>query len=158
MIVLLPLLEQGKVNLSVWSNGLIFIASIMFLIYGLMSKEKQKKLKISPLALTFYFSLVAFVACVPFAIYELSVYGLTNIEVKHILSGLYLGIIGTGVFYLAYQYALKLSSEITASLFLYLQPIFGILFPFFVLGEKITFPFVIGGSLALIGAKIAAKK
>jgi len=158
IVVLLPLLEQGKANLSAWSNGLIFIASMMFLVYGLMSKEKQRKLKVTPLALTFYFSLVAFIISIPFSIYELNVYNLVNIGVKHILSILYLGIIGTGIMYLIYQYALKLSSELTANLFIYLQSIFGVLLPFFVLGEKITLPFIIGGSLALIGAKIAGEK
>jgi len=158
MIVLLPLLEKREINLSVWSNGLIFVASMMFLIYGLMSKEKQKKLKVTPLALTFYFSLVAFIISIPFTIYELNVYGLANVGIKHILSALYLGIMGTGIMYLTYQYALKLSSELTANLFLYLQPIFGTLLPFFVLGEKITLPFIVGGSLALMGAKMVAKK
>jgi len=159
IIVLLPLLESGSMQLSIFGNFLIFLASIAFLIYGLLSKEKQKKFNISPLALTFYFSLVTFLISLPFVGYEIIQFGLpTTFNSIHILSAVYVGLIGTGVFYLSYQYALKHGSAVTASLFTYLQPISGITLAALLLGEKITLPFVVGGALALIGAQVASKK
>ena len=65
---------------------------------------------------------------------------------------------GTSLFYLIYQYALRMSSEIAASLFTYLQPISTILLAVLLLGEKITIPFIIGGVLAVIGARLASHK
>ena len=158
-IVILPLLENTTSNISFLGNLLIFFASIAFLFYGLLSKQKQQDLNISPLALTFYFSLVTLLLSLPFMGYELISFGLsTQISLIHILSTVYTGLIGTGVFYLAYQYALRHGSAITASLFTYLQPIFGIALAALILDEKITLPFIAGGALAIIGAQIASSK
>ncbi|MBU0974634.1 DMT family transporter, partial [Patescibacteria group bacterium] len=75
VIVLLPLLDKGFGSMSVFGNLLIFLASIAFLSYGLISKEKQKSWNISPLALTFYFSLVTFLISLPFVGYEFITFG-----------------------------------------------------------------------------------
>lgn len=158
-IVLLPLIETGITGVSIWANGLILVAAGAFVLYGILSREKQKKLNFSPLALTFYFSLVSLIIGLPLMGYEFIVYGPpTQVELIHILSGVYAGLIGTGVFYLAYQHALKNGSEITASLFTYLQPLIGIGLAALILGESVTLPFVIGGILAIVGAQIASGK
>ncbi|MBT3249332.1 MAG: DMT family transporter [Candidatus Pacebacteria bacterium] len=157
-IVVLPLLENAD-NISAFGNTIIFLASIAFLSYGLLSKKKQKELNVSPLALTFYFSLVSLLLSLPFMGYELLSLGFSaQISIVHILSTVYIGLVGTGVFYLAYQYALKHGSAVNASLFTYLQPIFGISLAALILGEKITLPFVIGGAVAIIGAQLASSK
>ena len=159
LIVLLPLIEKGIGEMSIFGNILMFFGSIAFLSYGLISKQKQKKLNVSPLALTFYFSLVSLLISLPFMGYEFISHGFpSQFGLIHILSGAYIGLIGTGVFYLAYQYALKHGSAITASLFTYLQPISGVGLASLVLGERITLPFIIGGTLAIIGAQIASRK
>ncbi|MCB9800626.1 MAG: DMT family transporter [Pseudomonadales bacterium] len=158
IIVLLPLLDKGFGSMSVFGNLLIFLASLAFLSYGLISKEKQKSWSVSPIALTFYFSLVTFLISLPFVGYEFMTFGFpTGYSSIHILSGVYIGLVGTGIFYLSYQYALKHGSAITASLFTYLQPITGIGLAALILGERITIPFIIGGTLAIIGAQIASR-
>lgn len=158
-IVVLPLLEGEAGNLSFIGNGLIFLAAIAFLMYGVTSKKLQGKDNISPLSLTFYFSLVTLLVSLPFVFHEFLTYGPPeNIELAHLASGIYIGIGGTGVFYLLYQYALKVSSAVTASLFTYIQPISGILLANLLLGEIITIPFALGGILAVVGAGLASSK
>lgn len=161
MIILLPFFEAKNIDFMGFAgNILIFGAAIAFFIYGLLLKEKQQKLHITPIALTFYFSLATFLLVIPFSIYEISQKNLifSNIQVSHFLASLEIGVIGTSLFYLVYQQSLKLSSALTAALFTYLQPVATVIFAVMLLGEKITLPFIIGGILAVAGAQIASKK
>lgn len=158
-IVLLPALQSGVEGVSIWANVLIICAAVAFVIYGVWSKEKQKELHFSPLALTFYFSLVTLLISIPFMTWELVGTGIpSNVSALHLLSGVYAGVVGTGVFYLAFQYALKHGTAVTASLFTYVQPIAGISLAALLLGDEITLPFIVGGTLALVGAHIASKQ
>lgn len=159
VIILLPLLERGHGLSAFYGNVLIFVAAIAFMIYGVVSKKHLTALHASPLALTFYFSVMSLLISLPFTVNEFVTYGISeSIQIRHLFSGVYVGVFGTGLFYLAYQYALKLSSELAAALFTYLQPIATILLASIFLGEKITLLFVAGGFLAVVGARIAAKK
>lgn len=161
IIILLPLIESQRGDFQgLKGNALIFIAAIAFLVYGLMSKKKQQDLKVTPIALTFYFSLITLLVSIPFSIAEISRESIvfSQIGLRHIFASLELGIVGTSIFYLAYQYALKLSSELTAALFTYLQPVVTVFFAVLLLGEIITTPFIIGGALAIIGAQRALRK
>lgn len=159
VIILLPFFQRGLVDLkSFWGNLLILGAAVSFMMYGVISKEKQRRHNISPLALTFYFSLVTLIISIPFLVYE-NVWHPLNLEaigLRHILAGLETGLVGTSLFYLAYQKAISKGSELTASLFTYLQPIATIFFAWLLLGEKITLPFVFGGVLAVIGARMGS--
>ena len=159
IIILLPFIQNGSIDFkSLWGNLLIFGAAVSFMFYGIISNDKQQELHISPMALTFYLALVTLIMSIPFAAYELSSQPLdiTRMELKHVLSSLEIGFLGTSLFYLAYQKAIQQGNELTASLFTYLQPVATILFAVWLLGEKITLAFVIGGTLALIGAGMAS--
>jgi len=161
LIILLPFFRQGRPDVKgLWGNLLILGAAVSFMGYGVMSKDRQQQYQVSPLALTFYFSVVTLVLSLPFAAAELSRAPLDPpaVQLKHILSALEVGVIGTSLFYLAYQEAIKAGNELTASLFTYLQPIATILFAVLLLGEDITLPFVIGGTLAVIGAHLASRR
>lgn len=160
-IILLPFLEKGDTDWKGFAgNILIFGAAVAFLIYSIWSKEKQTKLAITPLSLTFYFSLVTLFLSIPFSLYELSLQPVVLSQIKpiHVISGLEIGVIGTSLFYVIYQQALKKSSELTAALFTYLQPVATVLLAVLLVGEKITLPFIVGGSMAVIGAQIASGK
>jgi len=159
IIVLLPLFQNGGVDLkSLWGNVLIFGAAVSFMFYGIYSNDKQQQLQISPLALTFYLALVILIFAIPLAAYELLQQPLDPafIEPRHILSALVIGLVASSLFFLSYQKAIQQGNELTASLFTYLQPVATILFAVWLLGEKITPAFVIGGTLALIGAGMAS--
>ncbi|KKQ37864.1 MAG: hypothetical protein US53_C0007G0003 [Candidatus Woesebacteria bacterium GW2011_GWA1_37_7] len=161
IIILLPFFENGQTDLkSFWGNLLIFGAAIAFLAYTFISKDKQQKLGVTPIALTFYFALAALLLSIPFSFYEISQQSvnLSNIKFNHIIASLEIGIVGTSIFYLVYQQALRLSSELTAALFTYLQPVATVAFAILLLGERITLPFIFGGILAVVGAQKASRK
>ncbi|NLP10510.1 DMT family transporter, partial [bacterium] len=141
-------------------NLLILGAAVAFMIYGILSSDRQQRLQITPLALTYSFVLVTMILCIPFAIFEIIRWPLdpSGIRASHILATIGTGLLGTAIFYMAYQKAIQLASEVTASLFTYLQPIATIIFAVILVGEAITLPFVIGGTLAVIGAGMATNK
>lgn len=159
IIILLPLFQKGGVDLkSFWGNILILGAAVSFMLYGIRSSAKQQQYQISPLALTFYLSVVTLVLAIPISLYEVSRQPLilSGIRPAHVLSSLETGIIGTSLFYIAYQKAIQYGNELTASLFSYLQPVATILFAVLLIGEKITIPFLIGGALSILGAQMAS--
>lgn len=159
IIVILPLLDKRLSIDALKGNIIIFIAAIAFMVYGLMSKKAQREFKVSPTALTFYFCFYTLLVSIPFALNEVVMAGFSQqIQLKHVLNSIYIGIVGTGIFYLAYQYALKLGSAVAASLFTYLQPIATIILAMLFLGEKISPVFIVGGLLAVGGARLAANK
>lgn len=161
LIVVLPLIESTQVDFdALKGNIFILFAAVAFMFYGLISKKKQKDLGISPLSLTFYFCLVTFILSFPFSINELihSSHLLSQIEFRHILASVGVGVVGTSIFYLVYQNAIKIGNAFTAALFTYLQPVATISLSIILLGEHISIPFIIGGVLAIYGAQIASKK
>lgn len=162
LIIVLPFMQAGRVDMAgFWGNLLILGAAIAFMLYGVLSAEKQQQLNISPLSLTFYFALVTMLFSIPFAAYELwgpgSAAPQPVIGLKHVLSALEIGLAGTSLFYFSYQYAIQRSNELTASLFTYLQPVAAIGFSVLLLSEKITPPFLLGGALAVLGAHLASR-
>lgn len=160
IIVFLPLLsDHDKVDdgVTIYGNAIVMIAVICFMFYGLKSKVKQTAMQISPLLLTFYFTLTTFFISIPFAIYELATNGLSNeIGAVHIFSVVSIGIVGTGILYIAYQYALKLRGELSASVFTFMMPAIGLVLAYITLGDPITLPLIAGGAMALAGAKLAS--
>jgi drug/metabolite transporter (DMT)-like permease len=161
IIILYPLLDRVENPAAFRGNAIIFMAAVAFMYYGVLSKQFQMQHKVSPLALTFSFSLVTLLAMIPFTIWEVTtmpggVSGIVStVETRHVLAVLAMGILGTGMFYLVYQYAIAAGTELAANLFTYLQPVMTILMAVLFLQEQIGPAFVIGGVLAIIGARIA---
>lgn len=158
IIILLPFFQQGDLDFRRFGGNLLILgAAVAFMIYGILSNDKQRRLQISPLALTYSFVIVTMLLCVPFAALEVMRRPLdaVTVQASHILATFGTGLLGTAMFYLAYQKAIQIGSELTASLFTYLQPIATIIFAVILVGEAITLPFLIGGTLAVIGAGMA---
>lgn len=150
----------GKAGDTPWL-GLIFvtIAVLGFFAYGLMSKEQQRVQKISGAALAFYFAVVTTIVSLPLAVYETATHPwFGHIELTPVLAVLYLGFIGTGIQYLLYQRALKVMEVAHANIFIYLQPVFGIILAALVVGEHITLLLLLGGAITLVGARLALSK
>ena len=155
VIVLLPILERHTAfSGDMLGNALIFAGVSSFAFYSVLSKQFQKTY--SPLELTAFFVLAT--TAVQLLLEPLDVvhhYGWWNdISVKTILGVFYVGVLGTGFYYLIYQYAIARTTPVVASMTLYLQPVFAFLWAAVLLGEKITAGFVIGAALTFIGVML----
>lgn len=159
IIIFLPMI--GKSNLvtgGLAGNLLIFIGAISYSFYNVYSKKIQKKY--SPIQITFVFSLLTvLIVLVPSTI-EVTKgnYWWIKLPGQIILAVLYVSILGTSIYYLMSQYAIKYGSPVVASMILYLQPIMTIFWAAILLGEKITSGFVIATIMIFIGAYLTTRK
>jgi drug/metabolite transporter (DMT)-like permease len=160
MIVGLPLLQSSaNAPLALGGNTLLFLGAILFTLYGILSKKIQNTLGVSPVALAYYLCLVGTLISAPFALHEIMQHNIfADLGIKHVFSAVFIGIIGTAGFFVIYQHALKTGSEVSATLFMYIQPVATIGLAYIFLGEQLAWPFFLGGGLALIGAQLASKK
>jgi len=152
-IILLPILSQGSAFAgNLIGNLLIFIAAASFSLYSVLSKKYQPRY--SPLSLTVVFILTTIFILFFLAPFELKAnpHWWRQISLSGVLGLLYVGLIGTGIYYLLYQYALKKATPIIASMTFYLQPIFSFVWAYFLLGERLTLGFIAGAVLAFGGA------
>ena len=137
---------------------MIFIGAFFYSLYGIYSKKIQKKY--SPVQLTGVFSLTTALVVLFPAVGEIVSgshwwIGLTG---QTIFSLFYVGLLGTAVYYLLYQYAIKNGTPILASMTLYLQPVMTIVWASILLGEKITSGFIFCAIMVLLGAYLTTKK
>lgn len=159
IIVFLPVIDQGK-NFSgdLTGNLLVVIGVISWSFYMVFSKKLQRDY--SPFVIVSIFIILTTIILFPFFLFELRTnYGWwNNVMLTGLISMLYVVIIGTIVSYLLTQYAIKHAGSVFASTAFYLQPIFGFLSAFVILGEKLTFGIILGGILALLGVFLTTKK
>lgn len=161
LVIVTPLLERNLPPSAFAGNVLILGAAIAFMFYGILSKKYQQHHKVSPLALTFYFCVITAVVMIPLMIFELATVAggvqqvLAQTTTRQLLGALATGTLGSGMFYLMYQWAIAHGSEVAANVFTYLQPISTILLAVLFLGESIGPAFIVGGVLAVIGATMA---
>lgn len=157
-VVLLPILQKNSLG-SLWGNILIMIAAVSFFVYSELSKKIQTTHTVSPLVLTFFLSICSLLISLPFGLVAYITNGDSlKITLFHTLTAILNGVLGTALFYVVYQKSLQINSTLSATLFVFLQPIATTLFAFFILQEHITPLFIGGGILAVIGAKLASTK
>lgn len=158
IIILIPELQKNQLSSgSLVGNLIIGLAVISYSIYTIMSKPIQKKN--SSLTIMTYlalFTLFIQLFLLPFEFNKLDF--IYNLSPNIIIALLYVGIIGTSLYHFFYLNVIKTAGPITASLVLYLQPIFSFISAFFLLGETISLSFIIGSILVFSGAYITSKK
>jgi len=149
IIVILPIIG-GDVG-DIKGNAIILLAVLSFAFYTIFSKPILKKQSpVVTTSLTFFLS--AFLSF-PLFIVELAKDSSWIIDVsgQTLLGVLYLGSFATVGSYFLYQWGVKHSSPLEASLTFYFQPIVGSLAAVFLLQEKLTFLFIIGSLVTLSG-------
>lgn len=154
LVVLLPIISgSSKITSSVTGNLLILLAVFSHALYSVLSKPKHDEF--SPLLITTYSAIFTFILTLILLPFEpnLTLHLPSSLA---ILSILYAGIFGTALFYLLYQYAIKHSSPTTATMVLYLEPIFTFVWAAGLLGEKITIGLVAGTLFVFVGVFLVA--
>ncbi len=151
-IVLLPLLEKGTASgVDPWANVSIFCGATSFALYTVLCKKLQNTY--APSELTAAFILTSVLACLlllPFDLVQTGAWWL-RVPAQAWWGVVYVGILGTGFYYLAYQYAIRKATPTTAALTFYLQPIFAIVWAWMLLGEHGSWGFFAGSALVFIG-------
>ncbi len=158
LIIFLPvLLKGGAGHIGFLGNMLILIAVILWSLYAVLTKTVEKKS--SPIYLTSIFFFLTAIVLSPFFITDV----ITNpswwhiLSMKAILSTLYVGIFGTFIYLLLYQYAIKYSTPVVGTMIQYIQPISAYVWAYFFLSERLTIGLIIGSLLVFAGAWLTTR-
>ncbi|MFA7253074.1 MAG: DMT family transporter [Patescibacteria group bacterium] len=157
VIIMLPVITgQTSLDGNLTGNLIIMSAVLSQALYSVFSKKSQKKC--SPIFLTLSFAIATIVLQFPlvFAGLHDNIDALRHFSMIGFLCTAYVGIVGTGLWYLLYQFVIKNASATIASMTLYLQPVFTIVWAILLLNEKIGLGFFIGSCLAFAGIFLAA--
>lgn len=158
--LLIATYQSIKVS-SDWHSILIGVSIVLvgvfcFAWYGIRSKDFQKDM--SPIQISWINVIVASIALLPFALYEvITTSYLAKFDAKTSATLFGIALFGSVLAYLTYQYAIKRTSASVASLMTYIQPIFGVFLSLVLVGENITPTFLLGAIMAIAGAYIASK-
>lgn len=158
LIVLLPLIEKTKFSGNLLGNSLICVGVLSYSLYFIFSKKLQTKY--TPFSLTGSFIFTTTLLLLPLSLIDLKINPSwwADLTLKGWSSIFYISIIATVIAYIFTQYAIKHGGSVFASMMFYLQPVFGFLAAFLLLGEKLTNGIILGAGLALFGVFIVTKK
>lgn len=152
ILVFIPLLEKGSLNdVTLSGNLIIVLAVISVTLYTVYSKPLQKKYH--PIEITMFFCMVTAGISLIFSGMELRTESgwWSDVTLFGAFSLIYVGTIGTALYYLLTQYLIKHATPTIASMVLYVQPFTTIGWAYVLLSEVITQFFIIGICLALFG-------
>src|SRR3989338_1458926 len=123
LIISLSILEKGEtITGSITGNLAIVLAMLGWLFYILLSKKIS--LRFSPVDIGSVSILTTFVVSLPLLYWDF-IHGekVFDFNFTLLLATLFMGVFGTFMTYLLYQYAIKYLSSLTASLSSYIQPV-----------------------------------
>lgn len=157
LLIFLPLIEKG----SRWEigsfSGNLFIALAAFTFAGYTLGSRELSLRFSPLIITtvsIFTSFLIFTFLFPFELIKDSQWT-ALVTPKSVFAVFYLGLGATVVTFFLYQWLIKATNAFVASLNLYLQPLVTGIAGVFILKEKITFIFLLGAILIVLGVFLA---
>lgn len=157
VIVVAPQLQAAGLNSGSTAGNLIaFLGVMSYSVYTVVSKPVQEKnSSLTVMTYLAVFAIFVQLFIVPFELKSLDF--LQNISTEIIIALLYVSIIGTSIYHFLYLHVIKSAGPVTASLVLYLQPVFSFVSAFFLLGETMSAAFFVGSAFALGGAYITSK-
>ncbi|OGG01601.1 hypothetical protein A2Z33_07445 [Candidatus Gottesmanbacteria bacterium RBG_16_52_11] len=153
VITLIPALQKGaSVSGDLTGNICIIAATVCWSLYTIGSRQLLTKYDYSARTLTAVSILTsAAVFGIATAIRADHFPWVTVLRPANAVLLLHLAVMLTVVTYLLYQWAIKHSSAVTASLVQYLQPVASIALAIVFLGERLSWGFVLGSLLVFAG-------
>jgi drug/metabolite transporter (DMT)-like permease len=133
----------------------ILFAAFLGAIYTVAGKKFLNKY--SPLSLTIYAILIGSLGMLPFINNSLFK-EIANLSISVWIAVIFLAIFPTVVGYVMWYVALELKPASELGIYLYLMPIISTILSFFLLNERITLLFFLGGFLIIIGLILVNKK
>lgn len=137
-------------------GNIIILAAVFFWsLYGIFSKHISKKY--SPLTISFASFVSAVIGLFPLVVYEgyITSHNLFALSPSVYLSLFFLGTISSVVTYFLYQYGVKHTTALTASLVFYISPILVSIPAVIILHEQLTAALLVGSAITLFGVFLA---
>lgn len=151
VIILQPILEQGLFHIqNLFGNILVLLATWAWVAYTILNKEISQKY--DSMVLTYLSFSIGAVTFLPFAARDIFNPGFyQSLTPFLIFAILFETIFATVLTYSLFTWGLKYVSATAAGIISYLNPIVAILASIVFLGEKLTFSFIVGAVLVIIG-------
>ena len=158
VIIILPAFNKNAIPTgSLQGNLIVGLAVMSYATYTIISKKIQKNN--SSLSVMTNIALFTFVLQLFIVPFEYSKINIAAIISPNILFAIfYTGVIGTAIYHFLYLNLIKTAGPIIASLVLYVQPIFTIIWAIVLLGESLSLFLVIGSIFVFIGAYLVSQK
>lgn len=134
-------------------NIMLLGVSISWATYIVMAKKILREFH--PLTLTFISYAMGTLFFIPTVLFTEDIALVSTYDLQSWLIILYLGILGSGVAYLLWNYGLKYLEASKASVYSYLSPVLALLFGFLLLHEKISIFDALGAILIFGGVYIS---
>ncbi|EMA6345226.1 EamA family transporter [Bacillus cytotoxicus] len=136
----------------------ILISTFLFAFYTILLKKPKQEKRLSNEVFTALTLIVGAIIVLPFAIVEVSYYGLPRITTwKAIMSFIYLVICATILAYWFWNRGLEYVSASVSGLYMNALPLVSIITSIIVLNESLTIKIVVGGCFVLLGVFWADK-
>ncbi|MEF8879752.1 MAG: DMT family transporter [Candidatus Thermoplasmatota archaeon] len=157
----------GVIIISLWGTGGkieinyllgafgVLIAAVMASLYTIAGKKMLKKY--NALTLTIYAMLFGSIGLIPFLNTRL-IPQILDLSVKGWSALIFLGIFSTIIAYLIWYKALEIKEASEVNIYLYAIPVISTTLSFFLVNQKITIYFILGGILVIAGLIIVNRR
>lgn len=135
---------------------LIILAILSWAVYSVLLRTKQ--LALSPLTFLSVLIAIGVVVIFPFYVWEYTVYKGFELNLKILGLFIFLGIFPSVISYICWNFGVKIVGSATASVFMYLIPVFTSILAWFFLGERLFSYHFAGGILIFTGLLMSAKQ
>ncbi|MBI2026149.1 MAG: DMT family transporter [Candidatus Levybacteria bacterium] len=152
-IVLLPIFKQG-VDGTVTGNLFLVFATIFGVIHALLLKKILPKY--SALSIAFWSFLIGSIPMIPFIMTEAShTPWIESLDQITILGLMFSVVVATVIAHSFFTFGIKYIKASEVGIFSYIDPIATVIVAYWLLGEEITVPYLIGAILVFMGILIA---
>ena len=134
----------------------IILNSLSYSIYVAVSKDIL--IRVGALKAIAWVFIFAAIICVPLGVYSLISIDVIAVSSSVWLAVLYSGVIATAVPYFANAWALARVNPSTVAVYVYLQPVFGLVMAVVFLGERVRLNFLAAASLIFAGVYLVTKR
>lgn len=155
-IVLQPALDTQDGG-TIIGNVFFLFATLSGIIHAILIKKIAGKYNL--LSLTFWTFLIGSISLMPLALYETYMYGFLNeINIQGTVGLIYGTFFSSVIAYSLLAFGLKYIQANEVGIFSYIDPIIAALIAIPLLGEHITFTYLLGSFLVFLGIYIAEKR
>jgi drug/metabolite transporter (DMT)-like permease len=147
---------QARLDGEMWLGNLLLVgAAITWALYSVLVRKATQTIGALP------FSLIAFMGgmliAAPAAGIELQTQTIGTIDLPIAIGILYLGVVSTALAAYLWNKAFEVLDAGVAALTFFAQPLVGAVFGAWLLAERLTFMFIIGGALILLGLWLGSR-